>query len=107
MLPEHLVVKQEHHRKNHAEPCHQLTDAQVGPRHIQAVGAKALNKDPAQAVPAQIHHENLPVIFSPFGDKMENQQAQGVPQRFIEKGGMYINRGPGGIRQAHAEEIVR
>ena len=73
------------HGSQEAQAGKQLADPH-GP-DPERICPKSFNPNPTQAIPGDIHQENLTVIFPFLGEEMQQDEAQQVPERFIEKVG--------------------
>ena len=82
-------------------------DARVA--DVETVGAQALDPGPAQTVEEEIEQGHLPVIFpfALFHPEPEPKEKHQIPEAFVQKGGVDVNRVTGGIRQPHAAEDLR
>ena len=76
--------------RRHRDQRHDLAEAQPGVPDEQRVGAQALDPVAAQAVPDNIHQEQLAVEAAVPPVQPEHQQPEQAPEAFVQEGG--VNR---------------
>ena len=86
---------------------HELADADAGGKQVQTVGAQPLNPDAAETVPRHMGKEPLAVEFPLLREEMQADEADQVPDGFIEERRVVIRHDAGRILQAHLQKRIR